>query len=247
MRRTPRSFREQAAREVLMKLAIIVPVLDEAAQIESCLTALIELRQRGACVIVVDGGSRDATVQLAAPLCDRVVSAPRGRALQMNAGARCDQARGADALLFLHADARLPPLADRLVFRALSAADTCWGRFDVRLQGRSPGLGLVSALMNLRSRATGICTGDQAIFVSQAAFVALEGFAPIALMEDVEFCRRARQLSAPAALRSAVTVSARRWDQAGVARTVLLMWRLRLAYFLGADPQQLAQRYRNAR
>ncbi|HEX4585731.1 MAG TPA: TIGR04283 family arsenosugar biosynthesis glycosyltransferase [Burkholderiaceae bacterium] len=230
-----------------MRLAIIVPVLDEAAQIESCLAALAELRQRGARVIVVDGGSRDGTVRLAAPLCDRVIEAPRGRALQMNAGARSEGASGADVLLFLHADVRLPPEADRLIFRALARRRACWGRFDVRLQGRSFGLRLVAALMNLRSRATGICTGDQAIFVEQGVFVALEGFAPIALMEDVEFCRRARRLSAPVALRPPAIVSARRWDQAGVARTVLQMWWLRLAYFMGADPQQLAQRYRNAR
>ena len=230
-----------------MKLAIIVPVLDEAAQVEAGLAALAELRQRGARVIVVDGGSHDATVRLAAPLCDRVIAAPRGRALQMNAGARCEEGRGADVLLFLHVDVRLPSEADRLIFRALSNAQACWGRFDVTLQGHSPGLALIGTLMNLRSRATGICTGDQAIFVEQGAFVALEGFAPIALMEDVEFCRRARRLSAPLALRPPVIVSARRWDQAGLARTVLRMWWLRLAYFLGADPQRLAQRYRNAR
>lgn len=230
-----------------MRLAVIVPVLDEAEQIESCLAALADLRQRGAKVIVVDGGSRDATVRLAAPLCDRVIAAPRGRALQMNAGARCEQARNADVLLFLHADVRLPREADRLIFRALGNRRACWGRFDVKLQGRSFGLPLIGSLMNLRSRATGICTGDQAIFVEQGAFLAMEGFAPIALMEDVEFCRRARRLSAPVALRPPVVVSARRWEQAGLARTVLQMWWLRLAYFMGADPQQLAQRYRNAR
>jgi rSAM/selenodomain-associated transferase 2 len=230
-----------------MRLAVIVPVLDEAEQIESCLAALADLRQRGAKVIVVDGGSRDATVRLAAPLCDRVIAAPRGRALQMNAGARCEQARNADVLLFLHADVRLPREADRLIFRALGNRRACWGRFDVKLQGRSFGLPLIGSLMNLRSRATGICTGDQAIFVEQGAFLAMEGFAPIALMEDVEFCRRARRLSTPVALRPPVVVSARRWEQAGLARTVLQMWWLRLAYFMGADPQQLAQRYRNAR
>jgi rSAM/selenodomain-associated transferase 2 len=230
-----------------VRLAIIVPVMNEAAQIESCLQALAELRRRGALVIVVDGGSNDATVRLAAPLCDRVIAAPRGRALQMNAGARDEAARRADVLLFLHADVRLPSEADRLLFRALGNSPACWGRFDVRLQGRSPALRMVGWMMNLRSRATGICTGDQAIFVEQGAFLALEGFAPIALMEDVEFCRRARRLSAPLALRPPVTVSARRWDQAGVARTILRMWWLRLAFFLGADPQRLAQRYRDAR
>ncbi|MBV8209577.1 MAG: TIGR04283 family arsenosugar biosynthesis glycosyltransferase [Burkholderiaceae bacterium] len=230
-----------------MKLAIIIPVLNEAAQIEDCLSSLAELRGRGASLIVVDGGSGDATVRLAASLCERVIAAPRGRALQMNAGARCEEACGADVLLFLHADARLPADADRLIFRALSNRHSCWGRFDVELRGRSPGLRLVAWMMNLRSRVTGICTGDQALFVEQGAFVALEGFAPIALMEDIEFCRRARRLSAPIALRPPVVASGRRWDQQGLARTVLQMWWLRLAYFLGADPQQLARRYRDAR
>ena len=165
----------------------------------------------------------------------------------MNAGARCEEARGADVLLFLHADTRLPANADRLIFRALSNGRACWGRFDVELQGRSPGLRLVGWMMNLRSRASGICTGDQGLFVEQGAFLALDGFAPIALMEDIEFSRRARRLSAPVALRPPVLVSGRRWDQQGLARTVLRMWWLRLAYFLGADPQQLARRYRNAR
>jgi rSAM/selenodomain-associated transferase 2 len=230
-----------------MRLAIIIPVLDEAEQIEGCLAALAPLRERGAFVIVADGGSRDATVRLAATLCDRVVVAPRGRALQMNAGARCDEAQSADVLLFLHADVRLPPEADRLIFRALSNRHSGWGRFDVTLQGQSAGLRLVGAMMNLRSRVTGICTGDQALFVEQGVFLALEGFAPIDLMEDIEFSRRARRLSAPLALRTPVIVSARRWDQAGLVRTIVRMWWLRLAYFLGADPQQLAQRYRDAR
>ncbi len=230
-----------------MRLAIIVPVLDEASQIEDCLSALAPLRQRGARVIVVDGGSRDDTVRRAAPLADRVLCAPRGRALQMNAGARDDGARAADVLLFLHADARLPIEADRLVAQALSRSHARWGRFDVQLRGRSSGLGLVALMMNLRSRATGICTGDQALFVEQGSFLALEGFAPIGLMEDIEFSRRARHLSWPAAVRPPVVVSGRRWERAGLWRTILLMWWLRLAFYWGADPQALAQRYRNAR
>jgi len=150
-------------------------------------------------------------------------------------------------LLFLHADVRLPRDADRLIFRALSNRRSGWVRFDVTLQGRSAGLPLVATMMNLRSRATGICTGDQAIFVEQGVFLALDGFAPIDLMEDIEFSRRARRLSAPVALAPPVIVSARRWDQAGLARTILRMWWLRLAYFLGADPSDLARRYRDAR
>src|ERR1700758_1063632 len=136
-----------------MRLAIVIPVLDEAAQIEDCLFALAELRGRGVSVIVVDGGSRDATVRLGAALWERGITAPRGRALQMNAGGPRGEARGADVLLFLHADTRLPANADRLIFRALSNGRACWGRFDVELQGRSPGLRLVGWMMNLRSRA----------------------------------------------------------------------------------------------
>jgi rSAM/selenodomain-associated transferase 2 len=230
-----------------MRLAIIIPVLNEARGIEAALAQLADLRARGARVIVVDGGSGDDTVRRAAPLADRVIQAPRGRALQMNAGARAPEAADADVLLFLHADTRLPPDADRIIFRTLANADRCWGRFDVSIEGRSRWLRLIETLMNWRSRITGIATGDQAIFVERGAFLALEGFAPIPLMEDVEFCRRARRISPPLALAARVTTSGRRWERHGVWRTVLLMWRLRLAFFLGADPAKLARRYRDAR
>ncbi len=230
-----------------MRLAIILPVLDEAETIGPALARLADLRSRGATVIVVDGGSRDDTVVRAAPMADRVIVCSRGRALQMNAGARAEQAAGADVLLFLHADTQLPPQADRLIFRTMSNSDRCWGRFDVTIDGTQRALRLVETLMNLRSRLTGVCTGDQAIFVERGAFLALDGFAAIALMEDIEFCRRARRLSPPLALRARVLTSARRWQRHGVWRTIVLMWRLRLAYFLGADPDELARRYRDAR
>jgi len=229
-----------------MRLAIVVPALNEAAGIEAALHALAPLRARGVKIVVVDGGSSDDTARRAAPLADRVLAAPRGRAAQMNAGAACAEARAAEALLFLHADTRLPPEADRLVAQALSAR-RCWGRFDVRLDAPGWPLRLIETAMNWRSRATGIATGDQAIFVTRAAFDALGGFAELPLMEDVDFSRRAKRLSPPAALRERVSTSARRWQRHGVWRTVLLMWRLRLAYFLGADPAQLARRYRDAR
>jgi rSAM/selenodomain-associated transferase 2 len=230
-----------------MRLALIVPVLDEAASIEAALRPLAPLRARGTRVIVVDGGSSDGTAARAAPLADRVLGAPRGRATQMNAGARCDEAAAADVLLFLHADTRLPDDADLILRHALAASGRCWGRFDVRLDAPDWRLRLVETLMNWRSRLTGIATGDQAIFVTRAAFERLGGFAPLPLMEDIDFSRRARRLSKPLALRHRVTTSARRWQRHGVWRTVLLMWRLRLAYFLGADPASLAQRYRDAR
>lgn len=230
-----------------MRLAIIIPVLNEGVTIEATLERLAPLRARGARLIVVDGGSSDATVAKAGDAADRVIVASRGRALQMNAGARDPLAHDVDVLLFLHADTELPPEADRAIFRALSNRPRCWGRFDVRIAGSHPLLPLIAALMNGRSRLTGICTGDQAIFVTRAAFNALDGFAPIALMEDIEFSRRARTLSAPAALPQRVTTSGRRWERAGTLRTMLLMWRLRLAYFLGADPEDLARRYREVR
>ncbi len=223
-----------------MKLSVIVPVLDEAAGIVGALSALQPLRARGHEIIVVDGGSRDGTAALAAPLADRVAVAPRGRASQMNQGAAL--ANG-DGLLFLHADTRLPPGADQLVAEALGSEGRVWGRFDVRVEGRSPLLGVVAHCMNLRSRLTGIATGDQAIFASRAAFQTLGGFPAIALMEDIAFSRRARRLGAPACLRASVVTSGRRWDRHGVLRTVFFMWRLRLAYFCGASPDELARRY----
>jgi len=230
-----------------MTLAVVVPVLNEAATIEAALLRLAPLRERGARVIVVDGGSGDDTAARAAPLADRVLAAARGRALQMNAGARADEAATASVLLFLHADTQLPEVADRIIERALADGEHCWGRFDVRLDAAGWPLRLIETMMNWRSRLTGIATGDQAIFVTRAAFDWLHGFAPLPLMEDIDFCSRARRLTRPAALRSRVRTSARRWQRHGLWRTVALMWSLRLAYFFGADPAALARRYRDAR
>lgn len=230
-----------------MRLAIVVPVLNEAATIDAALRRLAPLRSRGARVIVVDGGSDDDTAARALPLADRVLAAPRGRASQMNAGAQAEEAATADVLLFLHADTRLPEEADRLVARALADGAHSWGRFDVRLDAEGWPLRLIETLMNWRSRLTGIATGDQAIFVTRSAFDWLRGFAPLPLMEDVDFCGRARRLTRPAALRDRVLTSARRWQRQGVWRTVALMWWLRLSYFFGADPADLARRYRDAR
>ena len=220
---------------VPQRLTVIVPALNEAPGIVACLERLAPLRARGHEVIVVDGGSSDATPRLAAPHCDRVLQAPRGRAAQMNAGAAA--ARG-DALVFLHADTRLPPEADRLVAEALAAH--AWGRFDVAIDSDDPRLAVIAFFINRRSRLTGIATGDQAIFVRRDAF---PGFPPIALMEDVAFSRAMKRVSPPACLASRVVTSARRWERRGVARTVLLMWRLRYDYWRGTDPDELARRY----
>lgn len=221
-------------------LSIIIPVLDEAATIGDALAALAPYRARGAEIIVVDGGSRDDTIAAAGPLADKVIAAPRGRGSQMNAGAAV--ARG-DVLMFLHADTRLPPDADRLVVDVLERAQRAWGRFDVTIAGRSPLLRIVAAMMNLRSRLTGIATGDQAMFVTRAAFARVGGFPDIALMEDIVLSRRLKAIGPPACLAARVTTSGRRWDRDGVVRTVLMMWRLRFAFFLGAEPERLARQY----
>jgi rSAM/selenodomain-associated transferase 2 len=222
------------------RLSIIVPVLDEARTIQAALEDLQALRRAGVELIVADGASRDATASLATPLADRVIAAPRGRASQMNAGARA--ARG-DILLFLHADTTLAPGTVDAMLARLDAEGRDWGRFDVAIAGADPLLALVALLMNARSRATGVATGDQAIFVRRAAFEAVGGFPAIPLMEDVALCKTLRRRSRPLCLRERVVTSARRWERHGTLRTIVLMWRLRLAYALGADPHRLARRY----
>ena len=220
-----------------MTLSIVIPVLNEAELVGAALHALAPLRAGGHEVIVVDGGSEDATREIAAPLADRVLRAPRGRAAQMNAGAA--EATGA-ALVFLHADTRLPARADMLILDSLKRHS--WGRFDVRIEAAHPLLRVIAFAMNLRSRLTGIATGDQAIFVRRDDF---PGFPEIALMEDVAFSKLMKRQSPPACLREQALTSGRRWEQRGVLRTMLLMWRLRLGYFLGSDPDELARRYAN--
>lgn len=222
-----------------MRLSIVIPALNEAAGIAPALERLAPLCRGGAEVIVADGGSTDATASLAAPHCDRVIVAPRGRAAQMNTGAA---AASGDVLLFLHADTQLPPGADRLIRDGLADGARIWGRFDVTIDG-PPALAIVACLMNLRSRATGIATGDQAMFVTRGAFERAGRFPEIALMEDIALSARLKKLSRPLCLRRRAVTSGRRWQRHGVLRTIVLMWRLRFDYWRGADPQDLARRY----
>jgi rSAM/selenodomain-associated transferase 2 len=223
----------------LVPLSVIVPVLNEAAGIEATLRALQPMRARGAEIVVVDGGSTDATRLAAAPLADRVLQSPRGRAAQMNAGANA--ARG-DVLVFVHADTLLPAAADEHIAAAIASGRE-WGRFDVAIDSAHPLLLLVALMMNARSRWTGVATGDQAIFVRRAAFEAAGGYPDIPLMEDVALSKGLRRRGAPACLRERVITSGRRWERHGMLRTIVLMWRLRLAYAMGADPRRLARRY----
>lgn len=226
-----------------------MPVLQEGATLVQRLHALRPFRARGAQLVVVDAGSTDATWPLARAHADQVLCAPRGRALQMNAGAQALRADPAiDTLLFLHADTQLPPDADHLIAQALAqhqpgVPPPVWGRFDVRIDGPHRLLRLVERMVNWRSRVSGIATGDQAIFVQRAAFDAVGGFPAIALMEDIALSAMLKRLSAPACVAEPVHTSARRWEQHGVLRTIALMWRLRAAYCLGAAPQALALRY----
>jgi rSAM/selenodomain-associated transferase 2 len=222
------------------QLSIIVPTLNEGGTLESCLRDLMPLRDRGHEVVVVDGQSVDGTADLAGRQADKVLVSEPGRAFQMNAGAR---AAGGEALLFLHADTRLPPAADRLVLEALERRGAQWGRFDLRLSGEHWMFPIISWAMNVRSRHTGIATGDQAIFVRRKVFDAVGGFPPQPLMEDISLSRRLKRHGWPACLRPPVLTSSRRWEREGVLRTVILMWRLRAAYALGASPQDLVRRY----
>ena len=221
-----------------MDLSIIVPVWNEAARIEAALAALDDARGANVEVIVVDGGSSDRTVALASRA-DRVLTSPRGRAPQMNAGA--ETARG-DTLLFLHVDSALPPHAVTRVLDATAAR--AWGRFDVAIDGRAFLLRFVATMMNARSRWSGIATGDQAIFVRRAVFEQVGGFPAQALMEDIELSKRLRAVERPVCLRERVVTSGRRWERDGVLRTIALMWTLRLRYWLGASPDDLAKAYR---
>jgi rSAM/selenodomain-associated transferase 2 len=222
-------------------ISIIVPTLNEAEGIVNFLKPLQPVRQRGIEVILADGGSGDGTVEAASRWVDRtLVASKRGRAAQMNAGATL--ARG-HVLLFLHADTRLPTDVDRCILDGLTASGRHWGRFDVRLSGNAYMLRWVEFLMNFRSRLTGIATGDQAIFVERRLFDAVGGFPDIALMEDIAISRALKRHGRPLCLTDKVLTSSRRWERQGIWRTIFLMWRLRLAYFLGTPPERLARRY----
>lgn len=223
-----------------MSLSIIIPALNEAGNIPALLDSLQPLRRRGAEIVVVDGGSTDGTADLARNRADRVIAAPAGRARQMNAGAGA--ARG-EILCFLHADSRLPEGADGLMIDGLARSRRSWGRFDVRIDGRHPLLHVIARMMNWRSRFTGIATGDQGLFITRSLFEAAGRFPEIALMEDIALARRLKRYGPPLCIAHRLTTSGRRWEKRGVWRTMLLMWRLRLAYWLGADPDKLALQY----
>ena len=222
-------------------MTIVIPTLNEASHIVANLRALRTVRAQGVEVIVADGGSTDRTDTLARPWADAVLTCPRGRAKQMNAGAA--RARGA-TLLFLHADTLLPADAMQAIDSALVDAQVHWGRFDVQIEGKARLLKVIAEAMNMRSRATGIATGDQALFVRREAFERIGGFPDQPLMEDIEISKRLRRLAKPACLRQRVVTSGRRWERRGVWRTMVLMWWLRGLYWIGMPAERLARMYR---
>jgi len=224
-----------------MRLSIIVPVLNEEGMISSLLDALAPLSAE---VIVVDGGSRDRTREIAARKQATLVSSPPGRAQQMNHGAGIAQG---SVFLFLHADTRLPDSALEDIRGALRNPQCVGGRFDVRLDGDRWMLRVIGTMITIRSRLTGVATGDQAIFVREEIFRSMRGFPEIPLMEDIAFCRRLKKRGKVACLRSRVMTSARRWEKEGVWRTILKMWALRSLFLMGVSPFRLKRFYGDAR
>lgn len=221
------------------RYSVIIPARNEAGCLGATLEGLQAARRRGCEVLLADGGSVDGTVAAAAHQADQVLECAPGRARQMNRGA----ARAAGAVLvFLHADTLLPGDFDLALNQRRVGAEN-WGWFTARLASERPVFRCIETLMNLRSRLTRIATGDQAIFVGRRLFQRLGGYADLPLMEDIELCARLRRLAPPVRMEQPALSSARRWETHGVIRTILLMWKLRCWYALGANPAALARQY----
>ncbi len=225
-----------------MNISVVLPVLNEEQSIRGTLQSLIRLTPYE--IIVVDGGSRDRTLEICKEFAVDVMHAERGRARQMNVGAR--RASG-EVLLFLHADTRLPQSALNDIAAALSDSRYLGGRFDVELECAHWMLKIVGTLINCRSRATKVATGDQALFVRREVFDRMGGFPDIPLMEDIAFCRALKRIGGVACLRSRVITSARRWERDGVWRTIFKMWSLKVCYLAGVSPMRLKRFYADTR
>lgn len=243
MQTAPHHPADSATLAQVPRVAIIIPVRNEAATIRAALGALAG-RDSCTSVIVVDGGSRDDTLALADGLADCVIRSPAGRARQMNAGAAV--ATG-EILLFLHADTVLPAGALAAIRAIAAPGAPVWGRFDVAISGQSRLLPLVAGFMNLRSRLTAVATGDQAIFVRADVFAQIGGFPDIAIMEDIALSKLLRRITRPLCLRDKVQTSGRRWDANGALRTIATMWLMRLLYVTGVAPERLARIYARLR
>ena len=222
-----------------IRLSVIIPVRNECRLILGTLQRLQPMREQGAELLLVDGDSSDGTVDIARPWVDQVLPSPSGRARQMNLGA---EAASGEVLWFLHGDTLAPSNADLLLNRALSDGGQ-WGYFDLRLSAPGTGYRLVEWFMNRRVRLTAVVTGDHGVFVRRDAFTIVGGFPEIALMEDIELSSRLRALSAPRRVPATLVTSSRKWEREGLVRTVIRMWSVRSAYFLGVKPDALARWY----
>lgn len=226
-----------------MRLSVVVPVLNEERVLGDTLAALRDAGPEAE-IVVVDGGSFDASVRIAGEFADRVLAAPAGRARQQNLGAaRCS----GEALAFVHSDTIVPPSFSNDIAAALLDRRVCGGRFDVRLDDPHPMSRLIGRAINLRSRLIRSATGDQAIFVRRDVFTRLGGFPEIPICEDVAFMRLLKRTGRVACLRSTVTSSARRWQQGGFSRTIVLMWAIKSLYLCGVAPERLARWYADVR
>ncbi len=221
-----------------MKLSIIIPALNEADNISQTLDSLQNLRKTGHEIIIVDGGSKDATCFIAKSKVDRLITCEPGRARQMNTGARL--ATGA-ILIFLHSDTTLPANIEDIFMKI--GKKSYWGRFDIRLSGESTIFRLIEWMINTRSRFTGVATGDQAIFMTRELFQTVGGYPNIPLMEDIALSKRLKRISSPVCIPRYVVTSSRRWEENGILKTILLMWMLRLKYAFGISPDELAKQY----
>jgi len=226
-----------------LRIAVIVPVLDEEAFLTQHI-AQFKALQKHAVVMFCDGGSGDKTCSLLQQYNISYCCSPRGRAGQMNTGSRaCDS----DIILFIHADTIIDAAHIQAIQEAMRIPSVVGGRFDVHLSGNPRAFRIIEYMINLRSRLTGVSTGDQCQFVRRRVFEAMGGFPDQALMEDVEFSKRLKRLGKIACLRDKVMTSSRRWEQMGIGKTVMLMWKMRLLYWLGASPESLSEMYRNVR
>ena len=226
---------------MVSRLSIIVPMLNESGQLPELLEHLLHWKREGCEILLVDGGSSDQSPEQAEALGFKVLRSEKGRAIQMNKGAYL--ANG-DILLFLHADTRLPKNADKLIFQAIKENNADWGRFDVRITGRSFMFKVIAWFINHRSRLSSIVTGDQTVFIRKRLFDEIDGFPVQALMEDIELSKRLKPISKPIALNEKVTTSGRRWEQRGIWKTIYLMWSLRFLYWRGASADEISAKYR---
>lgn len=224
-----------------MFVSIIIPVLNEENSIKKFLQQLQSYRKLGHEVIVVDGGSQDKTCTIASALADKVIESQPGRAIQMNSGTKQAQF---NVLWFLHADTVISENAIDNIQQVLTENGKNWGRFNIKLSGSNILFRVIEFMINIRSRVTGIATGDQGIFVNRKTFESVGGYSDLPLMEDIDLSKKLKKISKPICLKEKLTTSSRRWEKNGIFSTVLLMWRLRLLYWIGVSADRLSRQYR---